>query len=111
MRRAAVIAVLLLLHSPALAHGGRTNAEGCHTKKATGEYHCHGGKKARTEARTNARTNARGSVNCSADIYNCADFSTHSEAQGTYESCLDKVGYDVHGLDGDDDGVACEALQ
>ncbi|TDN54628.1 hypothetical protein EC843_101674 [Buttiauxella sp. JUb87] len=25
----------------ALAHSGGTNSEGCHTKKSTGEYHCH----------------------------------------------------------------------
>lgn len=23
------------------AHGGRTNASGCHTNSATGDYHCH----------------------------------------------------------------------
>lgn len=25
------------------AHGGGVNAEGCHTNKKTGDYHCHGG--------------------------------------------------------------------
>ncbi len=27
----------------AMAHGGGVDASGCHTKRATGEYHCHGG--------------------------------------------------------------------
>lgn len=26
---------------PAFAHGGGTNADGCHTNRKTGEYHCH----------------------------------------------------------------------
>ncbi|MDH5478268.1 MAG: YHYH domain-containing protein [Nitrospinota bacterium] len=24
-----------------MAHGGRTNKDGCHTNRKTGEYHCH----------------------------------------------------------------------
>lgn len=48
---------------------------------------------------------------CNADIYNCSNFSTHAEAQSVYEGCLGQVGYDVHGLDGNDnDGLACESL-
>lgn len=34
-------AILLLSTTNAFAHGGRTNASGCHTEKATGIYHCH----------------------------------------------------------------------
>ncbi|MDD5103069.1 MAG: YHYH domain-containing protein [Candidatus Peribacteraceae bacterium] len=111
------VAVALLLSSPvAYAHSGKTDANGCHTVKKTGEYHCHGGsgtaKSAKTEAKTTARTEARGSANvlCSTNIYNCPDFATHSEAQDVYEECLQKAGKDVHGLDGDDDGIACEDL-
>ena len=33
--------LLLMFSSIALAHSGGTNSEGCHTKKSTGEYHCH----------------------------------------------------------------------
>ncbi len=47
---------------------------------------------------------------CSSDSYNCKDFSTHAQAQSVYECCMTQVGYDVHGLDGDDDGKACESL-
>jgi len=47
---------------------------------------------------------------CSSNVYNCSDFSTHAEAQNVYEYCLEKVGKDVHRLDGDDDGSACESL-
>lgn len=48
---------------------------------------------------------------CNSDIYNCSDFSTHSEAQSAHDYCMSEVGFDIHGLDQDDDGVACELLQ
>lgn len=48
--------------------------------------------------------------NCSGNLYNCADFSTHADAQACYEYCLTTGHGDVHGLDGDDDGSACERL-
>jgi len=33
----------ILLTGTASAHGGGLNAEGCHTNRKTGEYHCHRG--------------------------------------------------------------------
>lgn len=41
---------------------------------------------------------------CSFDKYNCDDFATQKEAQQIFEKC----GYDVHRLDRDKDGKACE---
>ena len=38
--------------------------------------------------------------------YNCDDFLTQSEAQAIYEKC----GTDINRLDGDNDGIVCEAL-
>ena len=38
-----LLSILLLLPSPALAHGGGLNAEGCHTNRKTGIAHCHRG--------------------------------------------------------------------
>ena len=51
-------------------------------------------------------TQSSGGYICSFDAYNCGDFSTHNEAQSVYESC----GSDIHGLDRDNDGLACESL-
>ena len=45
---------------------------------------------------------------CRTDRYNCADFETRRKARELYECCIKKVGYDVHNLDGDSDGIACE---
>lgn len=43
--------------------------------------------------------------------YNCKDFSTQPEAQQVYDRCKTLgQNMDVYGLDGDKDGVVCEAL-
>ena len=46
---------------------------------------------------------------CSRNAYNCTDFSTQAQAQVAYEFCGGKAN-DVHGLDFDLDGRACESL-
>jgi len=51
-----------------------------------------------------------GPCDCSGDIYNCSDFSTHAEAQACYEYCKSLGRGDVHRLDGNNDGIACESL-
>jgi len=43
MLRISFSLVLLLISNPLFAHPGGRNAEGCHTNKKTGEYHCHNG--------------------------------------------------------------------
>jgi len=52
---------------------------------------------------------AQGTI-CSYNAYNCSDFTTQAEAQEVYEYCMQQVKKDIHGLDGDKDGVACESL-
>ncbi|HEY5568631.1 MAG TPA: YHYH domain-containing protein [Gammaproteobacteria bacterium] len=34
-------ATALILAQPVFPHPGGTNADGCHTDRRTGEYHCH----------------------------------------------------------------------
>ncbi len=41
---------------------------------------------------------------CSYNIYNCSDFNSQEKAQKIFELCKN----DVHDLDRDNDGVACE---
>lgn len=47
---------------------------------------------------------------CYADLYNCSDFATQAQAQACYEYCLGQGAGDIHRLDRDNDGVACESL-
>jgi hypothetical protein len=42
------------------------------------------------------------------NIFNCSDFAGHQEAQSLYKLCKVVAGNDVHKLDGDFDGIACE---
>jgi micrococcal nuclease len=47
--------------------------------------------------------------NCSSNSYNCADFKTQTEAQKVFDICWG-ASNDVHKLDSDGDGIACEGL-
>lgn len=46
---------------------------------------------------------------CSRDIYKCGDFSSREEAQVVFDYCMNQVGSDIHRLDGNNDGIACES--
>ena len=46
---------------------------------------------------------------CNSNVYNCGSFGSHEEAQDVFAVC-GGVDNDVHALDGDGDGVACENL-
>ncbi len=54
-------------------------------------------------------TQSTSGYSCSANTYNCTDFSTHAEAQSVYEMC-GGINNDIHRLDQDKDGEACESL-
>jgi micrococcal nuclease len=47
---------------------------------------------------------------CSGSLYNCSDFSTRASAQACYDYCNATGHGDIHRLDGDNDGSACEDL-
>jgi len=46
---------------------------------------------------------------CSSNLYNCSDFTTHDEAQLLFE-CCGGINNDIHRLDRDKDGMVCESL-
>ena len=46
-------------------------------------------------------------INCFSDEYSCDDFDGQDNAQSVYSYCLDDVGYDVHRIDINGDGQAC----
>ena len=61
---------------------------------------------AQTEA---APPPASSSYTCSSNTYNCSDFTTQAEAQAVFDMC-GGVGNDIHRLDSNKDGEACESL-
>jgi micrococcal nuclease len=59
---------------------------------------------------TPAEPPSAGVCDCSGNVYNCSAFDTHAEAQACFEYCITQGRGDVHRLDGDSDGLACESL-
>lgn len=47
---------------------------------------------------------------CDGNTLNCSDFATQPEAQACFEWCVLQGAGDIHGLDGNNDNVACESL-
>jgi hypothetical protein len=47
---------------------------------------------------------------CSRDAYNCSDFSTQRQAQEVFDYCVNLGFGDIHRLDFDGNGQACESL-
>lgn len=70
-----ILFLLLIFPISIFAHSGRTNANGCHTNRKTGEYHCHNKpttvatKKARAQARVEVRTSANNTARTKTRIF------------------------------------------
>ena len=47
---------------------------------------------------------------CDHDYYNCSSFRWQEEAQEVFEYCIDQGADDIHKLDQNNDGIACNAL-
>ena len=102
---------ICLLAPAAAAHGGGLNAEGCHTNRKTGDYHCHrSGSAAPAPARPQALTSTphpsqtqpqTGQTGWS--YRNC----TEARAAGAAPVRRGQPGYGPH-LDRDNDGIGCE---
>ena len=99
-----LLAVLAVSSSPALGHGGGTNAEGCHTNRSTGAYHCHGRKASASSAPRPAALYGAQPVGSSSTSYaNCSE----ARQAGAAPVRRGDAGYGTH-LDRDGDGVGCE---
>jgi hypothetical protein len=47
---------------------------------------------------------------CSSNALNCSDFGSQTAAQACFDHCVSVTGRDIHRLDDDNDGAACEDL-
>lgn len=47
---------------------------------------------------------------CSGDTLNCSDFNSHASAQACFNYCTSQGTGDIHKIDGNNDGNACESL-
>lgn len=99
----AMIALAVSIWSTqALAHGGGLNAEGCHTNRKTGDYHCHRGG---GSGRSSSPERPLGLIGNSgaAPFPNCSA----ARAAGAAPVYAGTSGYG-RWLDRDGDGVGCE---
>ncbi|MDO4709082.1 MAG: excalibur calcium-binding domain-containing protein [Pseudomonadota bacterium] len=104
-----ILSILLtLLPALALAHGGRTDANGCHTDRRTGTYHCHGSRTYSAPRQSGSSPLARGTLaraSGSSSYYpNCASVRAAGIRTPINRS---HPAYGAH-LDRDGDGWACE---
>lgn len=101
--------------APAFAHGGGLNADGCHTNRKTGEYHCHGaggggGSKKKAKGKRGGKKKKGGGRS---SFYSGGGGSTHyancdaARSAGAAPVRSGDPGY-RRGLDRDGDGVGCE---
>lgn len=60
-----------------------------------------------TKAPTPTPTPTFAPCSCTGNQYNCTDFASSAAAQACFDQCQAEVGVDIHRLDFDDDGVAC----
>lgn len=106
-----ILLATFLISVVSFSHSGRTDSNGCHTNRKTGEYHCHGKKSSssssrnRTSGKTaNTASNVKKSSN-SGSLYfsNC----TEARSRGYSNIKRGEAGYASH-LDRDKDGIACE---
>jgi len=111
MRRVVVVLVVAaaeLAGGPAHSHGGGLNAEGCHTNRKTGEYHCHrAGVPPRSgppPAPPRLDPGGDGARWRCGDKTSCKQMSSCQEARFHLSQC------GLSRLDGDGDGVPCESL-
>lgn len=86
----------------ASSHPGGLNAEGCHTNRRTGDYHCH--RSAQPQRPPQRPRALRGPQNNTGRAYaNCAE----ARAAGAAPVMAGDPGYGRH-LDRDGDGIGCE---
>ena len=85
------------------AHGGGVDANGCHTNRKTGDFHCHGGRTPSPPSATRRSFVAPTSQQGSGAFRNCAE----ARAAGAAPVRRGDPGYGPH-LDRDNDGVGCE---
>lgn len=105
MRLSKVCFAVLLLPTLAAAHPGGLNAQGCHTNRKTGDYHCHRAPSSSTTAPVQSLYGSSSGSSPSRSSYfaNCAA----ARAAGAAPVRRGDPGYGSH-LDRDNDGIGCE---
>ena len=102
----ALLSLSSLVSTPASAHPGGLNSEGCHNNRKTGDYHCHGAPRAAPPPRPRPPEQSGAPLRA---FGGPVVFANCSEARATGAAPVRRgdPGYSPR-LDRDGDGVACE---
>ena len=65
----------------------------------------------KTKQKLNNNENKEAPCDCSRDLMNCGSFTNREEAQTCYEYCVSLGKGDIHRLDLNNDGFACDSLR
>jgi hypothetical protein len=114
--RVGMLVLFLTLPETVAAHGGGLDAQGCHTNRKTGDYHCHRSPappaqslapatRAKSTTRNAAAASLAPATAQTRSVYyaNC----TAARAAGAAPVRYGDPGYASH-LDRDSDGIGCE---
>lgn len=85
------------------AHGGGLDANGCHTNRKTGDYHCHRNSAVDSENKFTIQRSTTQEMSCDGKT-RCGQMLSCAEARYYMKNC------DLGRLDGDGDGIPCETL-
>ena len=99
-----ILLVTIAVSITSYAHSGRTDSNGCHTNRKTGEYHCHRKKSGSSGRRKSNASSGKKSSSGSLYFSNC----TEARRRGYINIRRGQPGYAKH-LDRDNDGIACES--
>lgn len=97
--RLPILLAALVVAPPSAAHGGGLDANGCHTERRTGDYHCHRAAAPPVSLRQRLPASA-----ATVSYANCAA----ARAAGAAPLRRGEPGYSAR-LDRDGDGTACES--
>lgn len=90
--------LLLMIFTLGFAHSGRTDSNGGHVNRSTGEYHYHNGGNTKSK-----NTSTQDSYACGKKTY-CTQMTSCKEVMFYFKTC------GLSRLDADKDGIPCESL-
>lgn len=98
-----LVGILFVISILGFAHPGRTDSNGCHTNRKTGQYHCHGKKSSKNSSSKKSSETTKKKSSGKLFFSNCSE----ARSAGYTNIREGQPGYADH-LDRDKDGIACE---
>lgn len=105
-----VLLALVLFSTHVYSHGGRTNSEGCHNNRKTGEYHCHNSKPKVTPRSQSTSRALFSSGSAKSSNFKCKGKTVCKQMKSCAEAKFYLKTCKLYRLDRDNDGIPCESI-